>query len=265
MITSRPNRNPVLQTHIRDPIVSPAIPQNTRRTKSHMNPRHRRRKHGGKQSTNDASIQTDSADAIGEKLRCGSEKICHESHFSPVKRRRTHSENLCTNSWPDKDSSSSFFSGFFCDGTAEAGHSETERDLQNLLVKPIGPCMKQEDCSQSPAQRYMNLEKMSPQKSAAADIKQEIHSEVKSGKQKTLISPKAVKNDNASLPSISTNKTKSRRPYNARFQYGNYNKYYGYRNEEKFKDIRMECLKKEWFKGLFDMTKFFYSLSSKNT
>ena len=36
---------------------------------------------------------------------------------------------------------------------------------------------------------------------------------------------------------------------NARFQYGNYTKYYGYRNPQKFQDDRMNFLKKEWFKG----------------
>ncbi|CAK8672777.1 unnamed protein product [Clavelina lepadiformis] len=35
---------------------------------------------------------------------------------------------------------------------------------------------------------------------------------------------------------------------NARFQYGNYCQYYGYRNPQKFKDIRMESFHKEWFK-----------------
>nr|XP_002129700.1 7SK snRNA methylphosphate capping enzyme-like [Ciona intestinalis] len=35
---------------------------------------------------------------------------------------------------------------------------------------------------------------------------------------------------------------------NARFQYGNYSQYYGYRNPKKFQDCRMTCLKREWFK-----------------
>nr|CAB3263757.1 7SK snRNA methylphosphate capping enzyme-like [Phallusia mammillata] len=38
------------------------------------------------------------------------------------------------------------------------------------------------------------------------------------------------------------------RANNTRFQFGNYNQYYGYRNPQKFKDDRMELFKKEWFK-----------------
>jgi len=40
------------------------------------------------------------------------------------------------------------------------------------------------------------------------------------------------------------------KPLTARFQYGNYNQYYGYRNPNKFEDSRMSCLEKDWFKGM---------------
>ena len=39
------------------------------------------------------------------------------------------------------------------------------------------------------------------------------------------------------------------KPQQERYQYGNYNKYYGYRNEQKFTDPRMSLFEKEWFKG----------------
>ena len=39
------------------------------------------------------------------------------------------------------------------------------------------------------------------------------------------------------------------KPQQERYQYGNYNKYYGYRNEQKFTDTRMSLFEKEWFKG----------------
>lgn len=230
--------------------MSPAIPQDTRRTKSHMNAKHRRRRHGGKQSTADAGIPTDSTDAVGEKERCGSEKIIHRSNYSPVKRRRTHSENLFS---ADNDGSSTFFSGFFCDGTEQARQMETVNTLQNILsVKPIGSCIKQDGCNQSPAQSYMNSEKVLPQESVVTGVSQETCLEVKSEKRGTVIPRKAIKTENVDLSCTNNNKTKSKRPYNARFQYGNYSRYYGYRNDERFKDMRMECLKKEWFKGKFD-------------
>ncbi|KAG7164580.1 7SK snRNA methylphosphate capping enzyme-like [Homarus americanus] len=38
-------------------------------------------------------------------------------------------------------------------------------------------------------------------------------------------------------------------PKNELFQYGNYNKYYGYRNPDQTPDVRLEYLKREWFEG----------------
>ncbi|XP_069169157.1 LOW QUALITY PROTEIN: 7SK snRNA methylphosphate capping enzyme [Procambarus clarkii] len=38
-------------------------------------------------------------------------------------------------------------------------------------------------------------------------------------------------------------------PKNELFQYGNYNKYYGYRNPDQTPDVRLESLKREWFEG----------------
>ena len=55
-----------------------------------------------------------------------------------------------------------------------------------------------------------------------------------------------------SIPHENKNKkqsTKTFKPENARFQYGNYTKYYGYRNPQKFQDSRIDCMKKEWFRG----------------
>jgi 7SK snRNA methylphosphate capping enzyme len=36
---------------------------------------------------------------------------------------------------------------------------------------------------------------------------------------------------------------------NTKFIYGNYNRYYGYRNPEAEEDNRLECMKREWFEG----------------
>ena len=39
-------------------------------------------------------------------------------------------------------------------------------------------------------------------------------------------------------------------PKGAQYRYGNYDKYYGYRNSGAFeKDVRLSLLKGEWFKG----------------
>lgn len=40
------------------------------------------------------------------------------------------------------------------------------------------------------------------------------------------------------------------RPKDAHFQYGNYNRYYGYRNGGGQEDPRLKAMKKEWFRGL---------------
>ena len=65
------------------------------------------------------------------------------------------------------------------------------------------------------------------------------HKEVKS-----LVSVKSeVPNKGKSVHSIKF------KPHLSRYQYGNYNKYYGYRNQQKFSDPRMSLLEKEWFKG----------------
>lgn len=39
------------------------------------------------------------------------------------------------------------------------------------------------------------------------------------------------------------------RAKDAEFQYGNYNRYYGYRNQNQKSDPRLKCLKKEWIEG----------------
>lgn len=38
-------------------------------------------------------------------------------------------------------------------------------------------------------------------------------------------------------------------PKNEHFQYGNYNKYYGYRNPDQTPDVRLDFLKRDWFEG----------------
>lgn len=63
--------------------------------------------------------------------------------------------------------------------------------------------------------------------------------------------PEEQKTHNSSNnPNKKAGRSLNFKPANSKFQYGNYTKYYGYRNPQKFKDDRMECLKKEWFKGM---------------
>ncbi|KAL3185963.1 hypothetical protein MRX96_028829 [Rhipicephalus microplus] len=56
----------------------------------------------------------------------------------------------------------------------------------------------------------------------------------------------------ASRPAASSTKKQQQmhfRPKDAHFQYGNYNRYYGYRNGGGQEDPRLKAMKPEWFKG----------------
>ena len=53
-------------------------------------------------------------------------------------------------------------------------------------------------------------------------------------------------------PHLSQQNLQPPRSYNPKselFQFGNYNKYYGYRNPDQTPDVRLEYLKREWFDG----------------
>ncbi|XP_050714367.1 7SK snRNA methylphosphate capping enzyme-like isoform X2 [Eriocheir sinensis] len=53
-------------------------------------------------------------------------------------------------------------------------------------------------------------------------------------------------------PHLSQQNLQPPKSYNSKnelFQYGNYNKYYGYRNPDQAPDVRLEHLKREWFEG----------------
>ena len=69
---------------------------------------------------------------------------------------------------------------------------------------------------------------------------------------KKFISPKSysrqasqVQKSSQNRPSTSTSKTKNQ----PKFIYGNYNKYYGYRNPSLDQDYRLDCFKAEWFEA----------------
>ncbi|KAG0705551.1 7SK snRNA methylphosphate capping enzyme [Chionoecetes opilio] len=56
----------------------------------------------------------------------------------------------------------------------------------------------------------------------------------------------------AERPHLSQQNIQPPRSYNPKselFQFGNYNKYYGYRNPDQTPDVRLEHLKKDWFEG----------------
>lgn len=62
----------------------------------------------------------------------------------------------------------------------------------------------------------------------------------------------AAASSSASRPAASSTKKQQQmhfRPKDAHFQYGNYNRYYGYRNGGGQEDPRLKAMKPEWFKG----------------
>ena len=83
------------------------------------------------------------------------------------------------------------------------------------------------------------------------NLADKLFSEIKAARlQTTVKSTVSVPSDNKQETKTAKPKsTGSFKPSNARFQYGNYTQYYGYRNPRKFQDVRLNFLKKEWFKG----------------
>ena len=80
-------------------------------------------------------------------------------------------------------------------------------------------------------------------------INEKLIAEIKTARLKATSSSKL--NSQVSVPQhdqLKAHKLPNFKACNARFQYGNYTKYYGYRNSHKFQDSRMNFLKKEWFK-----------------
>nr|XP_039266667.1 7SK snRNA methylphosphate capping enzyme-like [Styela clava] len=241
---------PATQAHIRDPIVSPVVPQDTRRFRSTISHKNRRQRRSGfgKPSTSDAGMQTDSSVILEEHLRCGSEKIPDRNIFSPPKRRRTVSENFIPALyWNDDDGKGVRIRSFH--------HSPVKKDFTKdfkaLLVKPICGRLAEEEANagKSPAQNYMNKEiRYEQEKDQTAIQTSNITSKKQSNYEPNQNFTNHKTHNNEGMSSQSNNKKPSKRPQTAHFQYGNYNKYYGYRNPEKFKDIRMENLKKDWFK-----------------
>ena len=68
---------------------------------------------------------------------------------------------------------------------------------------------------------------------------------------KKFISPKPYGRQTSQVQKSSQNKpsTSSSKKNQPKFIYGNYNKYYGYRNPTLDHDYRLDCFKSEWFEG----------------
>lgn len=119
---------------------------------------------------------------------------------------------------------------------AECSKSVEKSSALNLKIEEqIAPLMRNNDkivspvIPQGPVNKYR---KITPEKLKLADNKS------------------LSRSNSFSRPYFSGKKYKAPnyKPKDAQFRYGNYNRYYGYRNEDRH-DPRLECFKKEWFEN----------------
>lgn len=87
--------------------------------------------------------------------------------------------------------------------------------------------------------------------------KNQIKSDQKPAHKEVLKSSVSVKKPDSTKKAKDISSIKFK-PHQERYQFGNYNKYYGYRNEQKFTDPRMSLFEKEWFKG--KEIKYYFSM-----
>ena len=101
----------------------------------------------------------------------------------------------------------------------------------------------------------MKCEKAKSENDLEKTLSEQLLTEIKAARLQSNVKSKITFPTEQTVHNTTNNSTKKEKPNvnfkpsNAKFQYGNYNKYYGYRNPQKFHDNRMDCLKKEWFKG----------------
>lgn len=211
-----------------------------RRHRSSFNYKPRRRKHGGgKPSTTDAEIQTDSSLLVDymTEHRCRSEKNLKRNVILPVKRRRTVSENLQLSDYWNEERKEVTIRSFQKENSAK----KAEKTCSDIINEKLHANY---DESEKPTEKSKKNTQINEQEEGQKRSEKKTNTAEESNHRPT---DKQRERNGYDRDESRDSSSKSQKPF--RFPYGNYSMYYGYRNPEKFKDVRMEVLKKEWFKG----------------